>query len=274
MELIKVMLDPGHGGSDRYNKGPTGYVEADGVLDISLRLKKKLLATGAFDVKLTREVDATVGVRERGEMAAKWGAKLFISEHTNALNGKTRGTEVYESVDLPDEEFAAEMSKAIATTLGIPNRGGRSRESTNYPGEDYYGVIDAAQDGGVPHILLIETAFHDNPLDEALLKDPNKRDLIAEVQAKVICKKFGVVYPVVDKQKELEKIMAEIKTVFKDMVVNGKAHWANDAVTDLYNKGIVKGDGTGNFNPDKNVTRAEVAVMIDRALKKIEDMIK
>ena len=74
MKKIKVFLDPGHGGEDRSNRGPTGYVEADGMLDVCLKLRNELLSTGAFEVKLSRDKDMTVGVRERGQMAAKWGA--------------------------------------------------------------------------------------------------------------------------------------------------------------------------------------------------------
>ncbi|HOQ00791.1 MAG TPA: N-acetylmuramoyl-L-alanine amidase [Acetivibrio clariflavus] len=194
--MYKVMIDPGHGGKDKSNIGPTGYVEADGALDISLKLRDELLATGAFEVRLTRETDIYLGVRERGIMAAQWGADLFISEHTNASglanNTSIRGTEVYSSVKRNDDALAAEMSKAIAQAIGTIDRGAKKRESTVNPGEDYYGVIDAAADGGVPHILLIENAFHDHREDEALLKDPAKRLAIAKAQAAVICRFFGV----------------------------------------------------------------------------------
>jgi N-acetylmuramoyl-L-alanine amidase len=270
MNLIKVMLDPGHGGSDRANKGPTGYVEADGVLDISLKVKKKLLSTGRFDVKLTREKDMTLGLTERGQMAARWGAQLFISEHTNATgkvpNKTVRGVAVYESVDLPDEAFAEEMAKAIAEAVGIPNRGGHVRESQKYPGEDYYTVIDAAQDGGVPHVLLIESAFHDNIQDEAILKDPAKRDLIAEAQVKVICKKFGVVYPAPAKEvKPMEN------HAFKDLVnEKGQTHFAAKEIDFFAAKGLVKGDANGNFNPDAPLTRGQACALFYRILKEYE----
>jgi N-acetylmuramoyl-L-alanine amidase len=35
MSKFKGAIDPGHGGHDRCNRGPSGYVEADGVLKIS-----------------------------------------------------------------------------------------------------------------------------------------------------------------------------------------------------------------------------------------------
>ena len=205
MKKIKVFLDPGHGGTDRYNRGPTGYIEADGMLDVCLKLRDELLSTGAFEVKMSREKDMTVGVRERGNMAARWGADMFISEHSNATgwanNTTKRGVDVFYSVDIPsDRALANNMSKAIAEAMGTKNNGAKTWESEKYPGEDYLGVIDAAQDGGVKHVLLIENGFHDNAQDEAILKDPAKRTAIAKATAKVICDFYGVQYPVVKKE--------------------------------------------------------------------------
>ena len=50
--MKRIVIDAGHGGSDRANRGPTGYVEADGVLDISLKLRK-ILADSGYTVMMT-----------------------------------------------------------------------------------------------------------------------------------------------------------------------------------------------------------------------------
>jgi len=227
--MYKIMIDPGHGGKDKSNTGPTGYIEADGVLDISLKLRDELLKTGAFQVKLTRESDVYIEVRERGRMAALWGADLFVSEHTNASgipnNTSVRGTEVYSSVDLQDDALAAEMSKAIAEAIGTKNRGAKKRESTIYPDEDYYGVIDAAVDGGVLHVLLVENAFHDNRKDEDLLKDPDKRLAIAKAQANVISEFFGVS---IKEENELDWKQKIVQEAFDLGFINDKT-WVDKA---------------------------------------------
>ena len=44
--------------------------------------------------------------------------------------------------------------------------------------------------------------------------------------------------------------------------------WAKEAVLNVYEKGIMLGDDQGNFNPKAPITRQEVAVIIDRLLKK------
>jgi N-acetylmuramoyl-L-alanine amidase len=191
--MIKVCIDPGHGGQDRNNRGPSGYIEADGVLKISRFLKEELEASGQFTVILTRDGDATLSLTQRGRLAASNKVDLFISQHTNAGPATAGGTEVFYSVDLPgDREFAERLSMAVASVLGIKNRGAKVRESTTYRGEDYYTVIDTAQDGGVPHVLLIESAFHSNPEEEKLLLNDEVLRKIAKAQAEVIYDFFDI----------------------------------------------------------------------------------
>ena len=194
---IRILIDPGHGGpKDRYNRGPGGYIEADGVLQISKYLRNELASTDAFEIKMSRETDIGVTVRGRGKMAWEFKADVAISQHTNAANGTARGSTVFYSVDLPDDrQFATDLAKAIADAIGTNDRGAKTWESTVYIEEDYLGFIDEAQDGGCKHVFLVESAFHDNLEDEAiLLKDENLKK-IAVAQAGVICKFFGVTYP-------------------------------------------------------------------------------
>ena len=43
------------------------------------------------------------------------------------------------------------------------------------------------------------------------------------------------------------------------------AHWADSYMNKLAGKSVMRGDEWGNFNPDRNVTRAEFAAMLNRA---------
>ena len=54
----------------------------------------------------------------------------------------------------------------------------------------------------------------------------------------------------------------ETKLEFGDI----KNHWAKDYIQKLYDMDIVKGDTENNFNPDKKITRAEVAALAERML--------
>lgn len=203
--MFKVCIDPGHGGADRANRGPTGYIEADGNLKVARFLKDELSRAGAFYVMLTRTADSTVGLRERANRAADFGADLFLSIHSDACNGKSRGPVSFYSVDLPgDRQLANDITAAIAKAFGTVDRGGRTRAAdpaspgatgaTKADAEDYYAVIDQAQDRGIPHVVLVEMMFHDNPAEEVILKDDANLKKIAQIMAGCICKTFGVAY--------------------------------------------------------------------------------
>ena len=56
----------------------------------------------------------------------------------------------------------------------------------------------------------------------------------------------------------------ETKTVFKDINSN---HWAAEAITKLYEMGIISGKGEGTYAPDDLVTRAEVAKLMCTSAK-------
>ena len=184
-----IVVDPGHGGNDRHNKGPSGYVEADGVLKISKYLQLYLNAIG-FETHLTRTIDKTLGLKERAELAHALKADLFISEHTNAGIGNTMACEVFESVDLYDDRFADQMSYLISNNLFIKDRGGHEWESSKYPGEDYLTVIDHAQDLGIKHVFLVETCNHDTIEGEKLLRKNRNLMISAICQGIVISRIF------------------------------------------------------------------------------------
>lgn len=202
--MIKVLIDPGHAPGNA-NKGPTGYYEYQGVWKISNYLKEILTAKDVqVDFTRTWEQDAELYVR--GQKAA--GYDLFISEHTNANDGKTRGVEVfYDYTKLQDEKFAKKMAAKVAAVMGNTSRGAKTRVYTE-GGKiyNYYGVIRGAASTSCKHILLIESGFHDNIEDEAFLKVDANLEKIALEQAEVICEVLGVKDMTVQ---EAEKIVQE-----------------------------------------------------------------
>lgn len=188
----KVMIDPGHGPADSANRGPTGYVEYVGMWKLSNFLKQELEKQG-IQADLTRKENETPSLSARGTKAA--GCDLFISEHSNAFDGTVRGVECYYSLKRQDDmKWAALLALEVARVMGNNSRGAKTKESTTQKGLDYYGVIRAAAATNCPHIFLIENGFHDNPIDEAFLKQETNLKKIAETQAKVICQILNVPY--------------------------------------------------------------------------------
>lgn len=185
----KVMIDPGHAPGN-VNRGPTGYYEYQGMWKLSNYLKEELTKRGV-QADLTRTENQDPSLSERGKKSK--GYDMFISEHSNASNGKARGVVVFYSLQRPgDKVHAQALSKAISTLMNNPDRGAKTRQYPNKPGVDYYGVIRAAAGVGCPHIFLVENGFHDNPQDEAWLKQDSNLRKLAQTQADVICNILGV----------------------------------------------------------------------------------
>ncbi|HUW74051.1 MAG TPA: N-acetylmuramoyl-L-alanine amidase [Methyloceanibacter sp.] len=93
-----VVLDPGHGGVDPGASSPNGVNEKEVVLQFAERLKEKLLATGRYEVFMTRDDDTFLPLKERVAFAQKKGAGLFLSIHADYFPAEiddARGATVY-----------------------------------------------------------------------------------------------------------------------------------------------------------------------------------
>lgn len=109
LKVKKVVLDPGHGGSDPGAVGIGGILEKDLTLDLARRLKKKLEKLG-LEVKLTRESDRFVALEERTAIANTARADLFISLHFNAHKvKKLSGIETF-YLDLTDDRYSLKLA--------------------------------------------------------------------------------------------------------------------------------------------------------------------
>ncbi|MDY7393784.1 N-acetylmuramoyl-L-alanine amidase [Aureibaculum sp. 2210JD6-5] len=83
-EKFKVVIDAGHGGTDPGNLG-NGYFEKDIVLKIALEVGKLLKADKSIEVIYTRDDDTFIELHERGTIAQKSKADLFVSIHCDAF---------------------------------------------------------------------------------------------------------------------------------------------------------------------------------------------
>lgn len=216
-----IVIDAGHGGTDRSNIGYSGkYIEADGNLEFALYLRDYL--KDYFNVILTRDKDVSMTLTNRGNMAK--GADMFISVHSDAASSTTAGgVTVLGSVKLNNTELLTNIGKAISNSMGINFRRVWRRESITYPGMDYYTVIGTAQRVGCPVVMILERGFHSNPLQERLLLDSNVVKSSAKAVADEIMKYYGV--KGVEDDMEIEKIKLSIlgnQTEIDGFLVNGR----------------------------------------------------
>ena len=90
-----VVLDAGHGGRDPGKPSKEGYRESDIALKIVLALGKELEKYDDIAVIYTRKKDVFIDLKERGKIANKVAADLFISVHCNAHTSQAYGAETY-----------------------------------------------------------------------------------------------------------------------------------------------------------------------------------
>lgn len=190
--MVKILLDPGHGGGKAYNRGfkQVGNLpycnEGDCNFLYARDYLKPALESYGFQVGMTKTTIAPdIPLKTRGAMGK--GYDLLISCHSNACGGSVRGVEIWDSTN-PREQITAltdMLCKSIAATLGIPNRGTKRRK--NRHGSNFYGIL---RHGLAKHNFIIEHAFHDN-LQDATVYRKNLKPL-AEAVARTLAAYYGL----------------------------------------------------------------------------------
>lgn len=95
-----VVVDAGHGGVDPGALGPGGAQEKMVTLAVARQLAAILREDSTFEVRMTRDQDTLIALRDRARLANRWRGEgqpaLFISIHCNANNSRAaRGFETY-----------------------------------------------------------------------------------------------------------------------------------------------------------------------------------
>ena len=206
--VSRVVIDPGHGGSDP-GAQTAGLSESALVLDIAERLAERLRAEGV-EVVLTRQGDMSLPLRSRTEIANRANADLFLSIHANAApEPQTRGIETYYLDFASDPAAQALAARENAVTregmrdlavlvesITLRNKVDESRAFAELVQARLISGVRGAhprvQDLGVkraPFVVLIgagmpsvltEISFLTNPEEAALLATDSYRDEIAE----------------------------------------------------------------------------------------------
>lgn len=92
---FKVTLDAGHGGKD-FGANYHGHVEKNITLAITLKVGKILESQPNVEVNYTRKTDVLIDLVERGYIANRVKANVFVSMHCNAnKNFAASGTQTF-----------------------------------------------------------------------------------------------------------------------------------------------------------------------------------
>jgi N-acetylmuramoyl-L-alanine amidase len=108
---FRIVIDPGHGGIDSGAIGVNGTREKDLTLEISDLIAKQIRELGTFDVKLTRNEDIYLSLRERVDFSRQAEADLIISVHADSLRQKwVRGAAVYTLSQTASDDLAEQLA--------------------------------------------------------------------------------------------------------------------------------------------------------------------
>ena len=213
--IFTVVIDPGHGGKDTGAIGKNGVREKDVVLSIAKKLAINMKKIPGIRVRMTRNGDYYVPLRERLEVARRDNADLFIAVHADAyFNNEAIGASVYAlsqhgasseaSRWLVKQEHYAELDGIALNKLSDHSRvlrsvlidlaqtatirdslrlGTKMLDALNRVSTLHYRKVEQApfvvlKSPDIPSIL-IETGFLTNPGEEARLTDPLYQEKLA-----------------------------------------------------------------------------------------------
>lgn len=130
--------------------------------------------------------DATLYLTERIAHVNKHGYDLAIEIHLNASGGT--GSEVYyKHQSATGKKLAAAISKSIANTFGIRDRGAKVKINPAN-GTDYFGFVRSCK----CESLLIETVFIDTASDRKHVETAAGQRQCAEAIVKAIANFYGI----------------------------------------------------------------------------------
>jgi N-acetylmuramoyl-L-alanine amidase len=211
-----IVIDPGHGGSDKGAVGPSGLLEKDVTLAVAFQLRDLILSDphlkeSGVKVVLTREDDRDVSLEERATIANGVAGDLLISIHTNSFTySGVYGPETYFLSLKASDEHARKVAEVENSSFG--NNGGSPVEDEDLKqilfdvkhkshieesmslAKEIQGEFNnnlKLRDRGVKQApfrvlksvampaVLVEVDFISNPAREKLLQDENYQSLIA-----------------------------------------------------------------------------------------------
>lgn len=130
--------------------------------------------------------DATLYLTERIAHVNKHGYDLAIEIHLNAAGGT--GSEVYyKHKSATGKKLAAAISKSIANTFGLRDRGAKVKINPSN-GTDYFGFVRSCK----CESLLIETVFIDTASDRKHVETAAGQRQCAEAIVKAVANFYGI----------------------------------------------------------------------------------
>ena len=178
--MVKVYIDPGHGGKDPGAVG-NGLKEKDLTLKIAKKIEAMLAGYNGVEVRLSRNSDIDVSLKQRTDDANKWKADLLVSVHINAGGGAGYEDFIFDGV-VGDFTIKAQKTLHDEIVKQIPQYKNRGKKRKN---------LHMCRESRMAAVLT-ETGFIDNAADAMVLKSEAFLDRVALGHVNGIVKLFGL----------------------------------------------------------------------------------
>jgi N-acetylmuramoyl-L-alanine amidase len=198
--MVKIFIDPGHGGSDPGAVG-NGIQEKNVTLSIARRIHEIL--TKEYEnvsIQMSRTGDQTVSLISRTNAANNWGADFYLSVHINSGGGTGFESFVYPNVGRPTKTYQEHIHNKILEQVNLRNRG--IKEANFHVLRESY----------MPAVLT-ENGFIDNSGDAANLKNPSFIESLARGHVNGIVAAFSLKKKAV--QKPVQPTNPSVKGLFR-----------------------------------------------------------
>ncbi|PEZ76436.1 MULTISPECIES: N-acetylmuramoyl-L-alanine amidase [Bacillaceae] len=177
--MVKVFIDPGHGGTDPGSVG-NGLREKDLTLSIATRIKDILLIEyNNVYVKMSRTQDTYPSLNDRTNAANAWGADFYLSIHINAGGGTGYEDYIYTSTNQISKTYQDHIHSEVMKLINIQDRGQKT------------GDLHVLRETDMP-ALLSENGFIDNVNDAGKLKTASFIESLARGHVNGLVKCFNL----------------------------------------------------------------------------------
>jgi N-acetylmuramoyl-L-alanine amidase len=193
-KVRRVVIDPGHGGSDPGILSPTGVPEKEISLRIARSVKGILEKNSRLEVRLTREDDRFVSAEARTELANGWDPDVLLSIHCDGwfrpgMRGFSVGVHqqgaTEEGADLfrwgarsPQAMAGSEILAELILAELEEDLGGLSRGLKH----ESYAVLE----GATMPAVHVECGFLTHHDEGTTLSDPGHQETLASALAQAI----------------------------------------------------------------------------------------
>jgi N-acetylmuramoyl-L-alanine amidase len=184
-DLMKIMLDAGHGYNTPGKRSPDGLKEYEFTRAVANYARNILNTYKDVTVYFSHSDEKDVALQARTDMANRLNVDLFVSIHANAFGSTwndANGIETFVYVTKPRVayELAQKIQRHLITSTGLKNRGVKTA--------DFHVLRETKMDA-----VLVECGFYTNPEEVKLIRSEGYRRKCAEAIVKGIVEQYKLV---------------------------------------------------------------------------------